>query len=125
MSSLSAILVAETEKTHQSSGNVLLHDPISHRRNTSRLSSLVGRVTVAEVAAVAGAVHQGRSVTSVIMSSSLEGSRLWLADSVSPSPAAVTVSRHPVPPASEPAAPQLSAPAGAGPPTDEASISVR
>ena len=119
MSSPPVILVAE------SSGNVSLHDPTSHRRNTSRLSSLVGRVAVAEMAAVAGTVHRGRSITSVPMSSSLEGSRLWVADSVSPSPAAVTVSRHQVPLASEPAAPRSSAPAGAGPPTDEASNSVR
>ena len=102
-----------------------LCDPASHKRNTSRPFSLVGRVAVAEVAAVAGAVHRGKSVTSVPMSSALGGSRLWSADSMSPSPAAVTVSRPLVPPASEPAAPRSLAPAGACPPTDDASISVR
>ena len=57
---------------------------------------------VAEVAAVAGAVCRGKSVTYVPMSSALGGSRLWSTDSVSPSPAAVTVSRPLIPPASEP-----------------------
>ena len=109
---------------------MLLHDPVFHKRNTSHPSSLVGRVAVAEaaavaeVAAVAGAVRRGKSITSAPMSSALGGSRLWSTDSVSPSPAAVTVSRPLIPPASEPAAPRSLVPAGACPPTEEASISV-
>ena len=111
---------------HQSSGNVSLHDPTSHRRNTPCRSSFVGRVAVAEAAAVVGAVHRGRSVASVPTPSALEGSQLRVADSVSPSPAAVTVFLHQVvPPASVPEAPRSLVPAGASPPTGSGSISVR
>ena len=78
-----------------------------------------------EVAAVAGAVHRGRRVASSPMMSSLWGSRLWLFDSVSLLPAAVTVSRPPVPPASEPAVPWYLAPVGVGPPTFGTPSSVR
>ena len=72
-----------------------------------------------EDAAVAGAVRRGRRATSSPMMSSLWGSRLWLVDFVSLSPAAVVVSRPPVPPASEPAVPRYLAPVGVRPPTDE------
>ena len=51
--------------THQSSGNVPLHDQNSHRRNTPRRSSLVGWVAFAEAAPVVGAGLRGKSVTSV------------------------------------------------------------
>ena len=98
-------------------GSVSLHDPTSHKKNTSRLTSLVGRVAVLEVAAVAGAVRRGRRVTSSPMMSLLCGSRLWLVDSVSLLPAVVTVSQPPVPPVSEPVR-------GVGPLTDEAPNSV-
>ena len=80
--------------THPSSGNASLHDLTSHMRNTPHRSSLVGQV--AEAAAVIDAVLRGRSITSVPMPSTLEGSQLRVDDSVSPSPAAVTVSLHQV-----------------------------
>ena len=86
----SAILAAETEKNRKSPDNVSLHGPSSHRRNTSRLTSPSGTVAVSEVAAVAeaavaiGAVHQGKSATSVPVSSVLEGLQPRVADSVAP-----------------------------------------
>ena len=107
--------------TCPSSGNSSLHDLTSHMRNKPHRSNLVGQVAVAEVAAVVGADHRGRSVASVPMPSALEGLQLRVGDS----PADVTVFLHQVPPASEPEAPRLLVPAGAIPPTDSGSISVR
>ena len=104
---------------HLSLGNVSLHDLTSHMRNTPHRSSLIGQVAVVD------AVIRGRSIASVPMPSALEGSQLRVDDSVSPSPAAVTVSLHQVPPASEPEAPWLLVPAGANLPTDSGSIFVR
>ena len=69
--------------------------------------------------------HRGKSVTSVPVPSALEGLQLWVVDSVSPSPAAVTVFLHQAPPALEPDAPRSKLPAGASPPTDSGLISVR
>ena len=110
--------------THPSSGNVSLHDLTSHMRNTPHRSS-VGRVAVAEAAAVVDAVLQGRSITSVKMLSALEGSQPQVDDSVSPSPVAITIFPHQAPPASEPEAPRVLVPTGANPPTDSGSIFVR
>ena len=70
-----------------------------------------------EAAVVVGAVHPGKSVTSVPVPSALEGLQLRVAESVAPSPAAVTVFRRQTPPASEPDAPRSKLPAGASPPT--------
>ena len=102
-----------------------LHDPTSHMRNTPRQSSLVGRVAVAEAAAVVGAVLQGRSTTPVPNPSALEGSQAQVDDSVSPSPVAVTISPQQAPLASGPEAPRVLVPAGANPPADSGSIFVR
>ena len=68
-----------------------------------------------EAAAVVDAVHRGKSVTSVPMSSALEGLQLRLADSVSSSPAAVAVFPRQAPPASEPDVPRSKLPALASP----------
>ena len=97
---------------------MLLHDTTSHRRNTPLRSSLVGRVAVAVVAAVVGAVPQGMNATSVPIPSAPEDSRSEADDSVSPPPGAVTTSPPQVPPASEPEHPQPSATAEANPQAD-------
>ena len=78
-----------------------LHGPSSHKRNTSRPTSLSGTVSVFEVAAVAGVVCRGRKTTSFPMVSSQSGSWPWSVDSVSSSPAAVIITQPPVPPVPE------------------------
>ena len=107
---------------HSSLGNVSLYGLTSRKRNTLRRSSLVGSVVVAEAVAVVGAVHRGKSVTSVPMSSVLKGLLLQLVDSVSPSP---SVFLRRTPPASEPDAPRSKLPALANPTLDSALIFVR
>ena len=77
-----------------------------------------------EAATVVGAVHRGKSVTSVPVPSALEGLQLRVADSVAPSPTAVTVFLRPTPPASAPDAPRSKLPAGASPPTGSGLIFV-
>ena len=109
--------------THLSSGNMSLHDPTSHRRNTPCRSSLVERVAVA--ATVICAVLRGRSAISVPNPSALEGSQPQVDDSRFPLPVAVATSPKQAPPASEPEAPRVLVPAGANPPADSSSISVR
>ena len=78
-----------------------------------------------EAAVAVGAVHRETSLTTVPVSSVLEGLQLRVADSVAPSPAAVTVLLCPTPPASEPDARRSKSPAGASPLTGSVPISVR
>ena len=88
-------------------------------------------VAVSEVAAVAeaavavGAVHPGKSATSVPVSSVLEGLQPRVADSVAPSPTVVTVVPYLITPASEPDAPRWKLSVGASLLTDSGLISVR
>ena len=108
-----------------------LHGPSSHRRNTSRSTSPYGAVAVSERGAVAkaavavGAVHRGKSATSVPVSSVLAGLQPWVADSVPPSPAVVTVLPCLISPASEPDVPRSKLHAGASLLTDSGPISDR
>ena len=80
---------------------------------------------VAEAAVAVGTVHQGKSATSVPVSSVLEGLQPRVADSVAPSPAVVTVFPFLITPASEPDAPRAKLRAGASLLTDSGLISVR
>ena len=90
---------------HSSWGSVSLYDLTFHMRNKPRRSSLVAWVTVVEAAFAYGAVHRGKSTTSVPVSSVLAGLQPRVADLVPPSPAVVTylpclispVSEHDVP----------------------------
>ena len=76
-----------------------------------------------EAAFAVGAVHRGKSATSVPVSSVLAGLQLRVADSVPPSPAAVTVLPCLISPASEPDAPRSKLRAGASLLTDSGLIS--
>ena len=76
--------------SHSSSGNVLLHDPTSHRRNKTRRSSPAGRVALAVAVAVAGTVPRGMSASTVLIMSVLKDSQPEGDNSVFPSPDAVT-----------------------------------
>ena len=76
-----------------------------------------------EAAVAVGAVHQGQSATSVLVSSVLAGLQPRVADSVAPSPAVVTVLPCLISPASEPDAPRSKLRAGASLLTDSVLIS--
>ena len=78
-----------------------------------------------EAAVAVGAVHRGKSATSVPVSSVLEGLQPRLANSVAPSPAVVTFLPCLISPASEPDAPRSKLRAGASFLTDSSLISVR
>ena len=71
-----------------------------------------------EAAFAVGAVHRGKSATSVPVSSVLAGLQLWVADSVPPSPAVVTVLPCLISQASETDAPLSKLRAGASLLTD-------
>ena len=78
-----------------------------------------------EAAVAVGTVRRETSLTTVPVSSVLEGLQLRVADSVAPSPAAVTVFLCPTPPALEPDAPRSKSPTGASPLPGAVPISVR
>ena len=76
-----------------------------------------------EAAFAVGAVHRGKSATSVLVLSVLVGLQLQVADSVAPSPAVATVLPCLISPASEPDAPRSKLHAGASLLTDSGLIS--
>ena len=91
---------------HSSWGSASLYDLTFYMRNKPRRSSLVAWVVVVEAAFAVGAVHRGKSATSVPVSSLLAGLQPRVADSVPPSPAVVTVLPCLISPASEPDVPR-------------------
>ena len=78
-----------------------------------------------EATVAVGAVHRGKSATSVLVLSVLAGLQPQVADSVAPSPAVATVLPCPIYPASEPDAPRSKLCAGASLLTDSGLISDR
>ena len=70
---LSAILIVGTEMPYSSWGSMSLYDLTFHMRNKPCRSSLVAWVAVVEAAFAVGAVHRGKSATSVPVSSVLAG----------------------------------------------------
>ena len=78
-----------------------------------------------EAAFAVGAVHRGKSATSVPVSSVLAGLQPRVADSVPPSPVVVTVLPCLISPALEPDAPQSKLRTGASLLTDSGLISDR
>ena len=92
-------------------------------RNKPRRSSLVAWVAVVEAASAVGAVHRGKSATSVPVSSVLAGLQPRVADLVPPSPTVVTVLPCLISPDSEPAVPRWKLHAGASLLTDSGPMS--
>ena len=107
---------------HSSWGSVSLFDLTFHMRSKPRRSSLVAWVAVVEAAFAVGAVHRGKSATSVPVSSVLAGLQPWVGDLVPPSPAVVTV--LPCLISSEPAVPRSKLHAGASLLTDAGNLIV-
>ena len=113
------------EMPHSSWGSVSLYDLTFHMKNKPRRSSLVAWVAVVEAAFAVGAVHRGKSATSVPMSSVLAVLQPRVADLVPPSPAVVTFLPCLISPDSEPAVPRSKLHAGASLLTDSGPISDR